>query len=169
MRVLLMLACIPLLAQTRGVLAPLTGNTASLEIVGEGHVSRAQIAVAAGRGMLLHDQAAAELSRVARDSRLSRVGAVGKVLVPMCLPAAAFVKQTIKSKSTTANWLSAITWGFAGACTVASVVDTRVQADKPDPAYDIAHLLPDAGVDLPWSGIVVLARALDEPVLLEVK
>ena len=169
MRVLLMLACIPLLAQTRGVLAPLTGNTASLEIVGEGHVSRAQIAVAAGRGMLLHDQAAAALLRAVAKAPQSRLARIGKRALPLCPTAAIFVQGRIKSKSTQNSVLSGVTLALGAACLLWGDYDTVVQATAPSASSDVAHLLPDAGVDLPWSGIVVLARALDEPMLFEVK
>jgi len=169
MRVLLMLACLPLLAQTRGVLAPLTGSTASLEIIGVGRVSRAQIAVAAGRGMLLHDQAAAALTRSVAKAPRSRLARIGKRALPLCPTAALFVQGRIKAKSTQNSVLSGVTLGLGAVCLLWGDYDTVVQATVPSAAADIAHLLPDGGVELPWSGIVVLARPLSDPVLFEVK
>ena len=169
MRVLLMLACLPLLAQTRGVLAPLTGSTASLEIIGVGRVSRAQIAVAAGRGILMHDQAAAELTRAAAKAPRSRLARIGRRALPLCPTAALFVQGRIKAKSTQNSVLSGVTLGLGAVCLLWGDYDTVVQATVPSAAADIAHLLPDGGVELPWSGIVVLARPLSDPVLFEVK
>ncbi len=169
MRALLMLVCLPLLAQTRGVLAPLTGSTASLEIVGTGRVSRAQIAVAVGRGMLLHDQAAAALTRSVAKAPRSRLARIGKRALPLCPTAAMYVESRIKSKSTQNSILSAVTLTLGAACLLWGDYDTVVQTTAPSAAADIAHLLPDGGVELPWSGIVVLARPLGEPIRFEVK
>ena len=169
-----MLCAMPLSAQITATLAPLDGLRWSVEVIGPPGttLARARILSHAPVGFLLRDQAAAVLQRQARDSRVSRLGNAGRVGLALCPAASTFALTRIRSHSSQANYATVAAALVGGACALWGVLDTRVQADRPDPAPDIAALMPSV-VRLDesggWSGMLVAARPGGSAVTVEVK
>ena len=174
-RLLPLLCALPLAAQITATLTPGAGLRWPVEIYGPPGttIARARILSHVPVGFLLERQAEAALQRQARDSRVSRLGNAGRVGLALCPAASTFALTRIRSHSSQANYATVAAALVGGACALWGVLDARVQADRPDPAADIAALMPDGGVTLDksggWSGLLVAAAPGGSAVTVEVK
>ena len=160
--------CVPLVGQSRVTLTPYGGGDLRWAVEAYGPpgttLARAQVVSRAAVAFLLRDAAADRLRRVARDSRQARLSSAAPTLLTLCSAGASYAVTRIRS-----NGLLAVGTAAAGAvCAVMGLTGKRLDADRYDPAADIAHLLPDSGVTLPWSGLLVAARPGGEAISMEV-
>jgi hypothetical protein len=162
------LLVLSLSAQVKVSLTPYGGGDLRWAVEARGQagttLARADIVVGAPVAFLLRDAAADRLRRVARDSRQARLSSAAPTLLTLCSAGASYAVTRIHH-----NGLLAVGTAAAGAvCAIVGLTGKRLDADRYDPASDIAHLLPDSGVTLPWSGLLVAARPGGEAVTLEV-
>lgn len=134
----------------------------SLECEGAGHLSRAQILVAAGRagfpgGAKLEAAAKLDVLRQARDTGVSRAAAAGDATWSSCASLAGLV--AIKSDDPRAKAGAA---GTALVCALWGVLHRRVKDDagtvQAEAMANSGSVLPDRGIDLPWSGLLITSR-----------
>lgn len=168
MRLAIVLLALPLSAQVRVSLVPYDSGDLRWAVEAYGPpgttLARAQVVSRAAVAFLLRDAAADRLRRVARDSRQARLSSAAPTLLTLCSAGASYAVTRIHR-----NGLLAVGTAAAGAvCAVMGLTGKRLDADRYDPAPDIAHLLPDSGVTLPWSGLLVAARPGGEAILMEV-
>ena len=155
-------------AQVRVSLTPYGGSDLRWAVETRGQagttLARADIVAGAPVAFLLRDAAADRLRRVARDSRQARLSSAAPTLLTLCSAGASYAVTRIHR-----NGLLAVGTAAAGAvCAVMGLAGKRLDADRYDPAPDIAHLLPDSGVTLPWSGLLVAARPGGDAISTEV-
>ena len=168
MRLAIAVLCLSASAQVRVSLTPYGGGDLRWAVEARGQVgmmlARADIVAGAPVAFLLRDAAADRLRRVARDSRQARLSSAAPTLLTLCSAGASYAVTRIHR-----NGLLAVGTAAAGAvCAVMGLTGKRLDADRYDPAPDIAHLLPDSGVTLPWSGLLVAARPGCEAISMEV-
>ena len=168
MRLAIAVLCLSASAQVRVSLTPYGGGDLRWAVEARGQVgmmlARADIVAGAPVAFLLRDAAADRLRRVARDSRQARLSSAAPTLLTLCSAGASYAVTRIHR-----NGALAVGTAAAGAvCAVMGLTGKRLDADRYDPAADIAHLLPDSGVTLPWSGLLVAARPGGEAISMEV-
>lgn len=149
-------------AQRPCSISALDSHIWAVDCDGTGHVSRAALLTAAARagfpgGVKIETSAKLAILRGARDSGISRASAAGDATWSSC----ATWGGVIALKATDPKAKAAAAAG-AAICTLWGVLHRRVKDDaamvQSEAVNNAAVVLPDHGVDLPWSGIIVTGR-----------